>query len=272
MMTVSTPCSPKEHFDNQLKLTEASKLAGAGKYEPAAWLLENVFRTEPDSIEALDLLARIRAQQGRLLEAQETWSWAVKIEPSNASALSGLKKIESLQSRPMWLRPLCITLGAAALLTLLFIYGTILSSRYEKTTERIHESVVGFQEQFEGDLSLLQQSIESVRHQAEQASDLSGRAFNAVAFFEENQKADTERLTTAVNRSTDKHQSSVLAVREDISSLHKALEVLHADIAGLKSVPTTIIAQPELLDDHIDHMDEFSHASEKSISDPFQAP
>ena len=254
-MNVSTSCSPEEYHENRVRLTEASKLARAGKHEPAAEVLEDVFRTEPDCLEAFDLMARIRSQQGKLFEALEAWSAALKIAPSNASASSGLKRIESLQSRPMWLRPLCIVAGAAAILTLFFIYGTILSSRYEKSAERIDESVAGLRERFEGDLSSLQQSIESVRHQAEQASDMSVRAFNAVSAFEENRKADTELLTTAVNRSTDENRNSMSAFEEEISALRKTLEELHADIAGSRDIQARDAAQLESSIDHIDRLD-----------------
>jgi len=62
-------------------LSRAKALAWQGRYENAELVLESLPHHSP---EALDLLARIRAQQGLLREAATLWAEASRIEPGNS--------------------------------------------------------------------------------------------------------------------------------------------------------------------------------------------
>jgi flagellar motor protein MotB len=75
----------------QAALSQATELARIGRYDEA----ERALGVNPalDSSPVLDLLARIRAQQGRLAEAQALWSEAVRLDPNNESYRAALRRL-----------------------------------------------------------------------------------------------------------------------------------------------------------------------------------
>lgn len=80
-------------------VASASELAREGRYADAESLLRDRLaagRTEP---EVLDLLARIKAQQGELREAEDRWRQASSLDPDNESYRSGLRRLARIQRR-----------------------------------------------------------------------------------------------------------------------------------------------------------------------------
>lgn len=71
------------------KLAESSELARSGSYGEAEELLKTIknWQSLPP---ALDLLARISAQQGKLAEASKYWEKAIELSPGNLSYQAGL--------------------------------------------------------------------------------------------------------------------------------------------------------------------------------------
>jgi tetratricopeptide (TPR) repeat protein len=85
-------------FLQQLFVSRASDLARLGAYDAAEQLIGQLIARDP-SADALDLLARIRAQQGRLDEAKLLWTRAMRIAPAHGPAVRGLARIELLNQR-----------------------------------------------------------------------------------------------------------------------------------------------------------------------------
>lgn len=84
-------------------LPKAAELARSGKYSEAECLLL-YFLQEGNTLPTVyDLLARIRAQQGRLLEAQSYWADAIQLSHTNEFYRTALKRIERLQTGPAWI-------------------------------------------------------------------------------------------------------------------------------------------------------------------------
>lgn len=100
---------------NQALLSRATALARRGCYDSAELVLTGLPRDIP---EGLDLLARIRAQQGRMLEAAGLWTEALRLDPNNTHFRAGLLQA---QQRPWnrWTRPLV----AACLGSILILGG-----------------------------------------------------------------------------------------------------------------------------------------------------
>lgn len=95
-------------------LPKAAELARAGKYLEAECLLQHLIQEGNELPETYDLLARIRAQQGRLLEAQSYWADAIQLSSAKDIYRTALKRIERLQTGPSWIwraRPLLLGLG-----------------------------------------------------------------------------------------------------------------------------------------------------------------
>ncbi len=95
-------------------LPKAAELARAGKYLEAECLLQHLVQEGNELPAVYDLLARIRAQQGRLLEAQSYWADAIQLSSAKDFYRTALKRIERLQTGPSWIgriRPLLLGLG-----------------------------------------------------------------------------------------------------------------------------------------------------------------
>jgi type VI secretion system protein ImpK len=86
----------------ELLFSQAANLARAGRYDAAELLLRDlaVFHPAP---EVLDLLARVRAQQGRLAEARAFWRQVDLIEPGHSGAQAALHRIARIaRARDFW--------------------------------------------------------------------------------------------------------------------------------------------------------------------------
>jgi flagellar motor protein MotB len=89
---------------SQAILPKVAELARAGKYQEAEGLLQHLLQ-EGAAIPALfELLAKILAQQGRLMEAQTYWVEALNCDRANEYYRAALKCVEHLQSHPAWTR------------------------------------------------------------------------------------------------------------------------------------------------------------------------
>jgi type VI secretion system protein ImpK len=106
-------------IDN-LSLAQATESARVGRYTEAESILSSLFASGESSA-ALDLLARIRVQQGRLLEGEALWQQATRLDPGNEAYRSGLRRIARSQKQSIWLRgafplliPLTIVLAVVA--------------------------------------------------------------------------------------------------------------------------------------------------------------
>lgn len=98
----------------QTLLARATELARAGRYAEAMRLLSEA----PEDGVCLDLLARIYAQQGNLIEAESCWVEAARLAPGRDAYRAELARIADLRSRStprLRLLPGLIVLAIAAL-------------------------------------------------------------------------------------------------------------------------------------------------------------
>jgi outer membrane protein OmpA-like peptidoglycan-associated protein len=102
----------------QALLSRAAFLARQGRYDSAELVLAGLPSDMPESI---DLLARIRAQQGRMRDAAELWTKALRLDPSNGRFRDGLRKAEH-NRWGRWTRPV-VVMAIAALLVLAAGFG-----------------------------------------------------------------------------------------------------------------------------------------------------
>lgn len=101
----------------QVALSQATRLARDGSYAAAEELLSGVLATERPDASVLDLLARIRVQQGALLDAESLWRKALQLDPNHLGASAGLERLRGEQRTPVWLQPVLVALiGFGAIL------------------------------------------------------------------------------------------------------------------------------------------------------------
>lgn len=74
-------------------LAQASEHARAGRYDLARTLLEPLTEPASTDVAALDLLARVRAQQGDLVGADATWQRVLDVDPEHQGARVGQGRI-----------------------------------------------------------------------------------------------------------------------------------------------------------------------------------
>lgn len=83
-----------------LLIGQATDLARSGAYEEAEQALSEAKAADEEDPIVFDLLARIRAQQGRYNEAEVFWKEAARLDPGNEAYRAGLKRVRSIHSRP----------------------------------------------------------------------------------------------------------------------------------------------------------------------------
>lgn len=107
---------------DQLTLARATELARAGRYAEAKKVLAaNGAETEATPA-ALDLLARMRAQQGDLAGAEKLWTRASQLDPANRAYPTALKRAAALQQNPGRLRIALPLLACIVLAVTVFIW------------------------------------------------------------------------------------------------------------------------------------------------------
>lgn len=98
-------------------VSQAAELAREGAYDRAESLLRPSLERPDAPLAALDLQARVCAQQGRLGEAAQWWQKVLEREPSSLAAQAALTRARALQRRPVWLQtlwPLLVGVGVLA--------------------------------------------------------------------------------------------------------------------------------------------------------------
>ncbi|MDW5324944.1 hypothetical protein [Plantactinospora sp. KLBMP9567] len=93
-----------------LTLSRAMAAARRGDLDGAAQTLAGLDGDEPA---ALDLLARIRAQQGRWQEADESWAAVQAIEPDHEGAAAGRRAVAAILAGDRRPRPVAPRVGLA---------------------------------------------------------------------------------------------------------------------------------------------------------------
>jgi hypothetical protein len=92
------PTSLAEVFsqlDARLRLARATELASLGRFLQAEALISSHIE-EPKTWEEMDLLARIRVQQGRLTDAFKLWHRSLRLSPEKIASVEAC--LESLSA------------------------------------------------------------------------------------------------------------------------------------------------------------------------------
>lgn len=103
----------------QALFARAAELAREGRYDAAEAVLAGVAQDQLPASQLLDLLARIRAQQGRIAEAQSLWTEALRADPNNESYREALGRIARHSRTSLRTGVFLIALTALAVLLVL---------------------------------------------------------------------------------------------------------------------------------------------------------
>jgi len=108
-------------LQTELIFAKAVNLARSGRYIEVESLLQPVMQKGNPPPAVLDLLARIRAQQGRLAEAQVFWSEAIRMNPDEQRYQAGLQRVAAI-GKHLWMmaaRKSVIILGTVLILAMI---------------------------------------------------------------------------------------------------------------------------------------------------------
>ena len=116
----------KYNLIDSIIISKATDLARKGRYVEADGLLNPLIQTPEPSTKALDLLAKIYAQQGMILEARNAWKLALQFDPNNPNYVKAIQKCERVvvpdfKGRALFLYPIFI------LLTIMIVYFIIVN-------------------------------------------------------------------------------------------------------------------------------------------------
>ncbi|HZZ84902.1 MAG TPA: hypothetical protein VFE30_10220 [Anaeromyxobacteraceae bacterium] len=114
----------------QAVLAHASTLARAGRLDEAAGVLVEIEAGCVD-VRVLDLLAKVRAQQGRYEDAEALWSRAKALSGSDGYD-AALRRIEAVRTRPAWL-PSKLLIAAAVIVAAVAL-GIVRAPSWTKPT------------------------------------------------------------------------------------------------------------------------------------------
>jgi len=112
--------SPDSPLLVQLALSRAADLARGGNYEEAVRLLADLRLSSRQAVPVFDLCARIRAQIGMYEEAADLWKRVLQVDAAHEGARAGLREIQRLRARPLWLAavlswPVALAIAAGVL-------------------------------------------------------------------------------------------------------------------------------------------------------------
>jgi flagellar motor protein MotB len=124
-----------EDFACQIALAKAAELAMEGRPGESETIAVQILKRNEGSVAALDLLARIRCQQGRYSEAALFWKRASEIEPANSSVKEALIRLEKIHQFPFFYSGRSPILFAAAILLITVSFGGFIALRHFLTKQ-----------------------------------------------------------------------------------------------------------------------------------------
>lgn len=149
---------------DEFALCQAAELARRGAFDGAESLLQPLLKRTDASLTAMDLQARICAQQGRLQEAARWWQKVLDRDPTHAAAQAGLARLNRMQRRPVALQmawPLIV--GALVLVGVSCL--AVRQARHRAAAEaRLQETMA---ESFRAELQTARQTLLTAVHEIE---------------------------------------------------------------------------------------------------------
>jgi tetratricopeptide (TPR) repeat protein len=261
---------------DQFAVSQAADLALSGSYTSAESLLRELIQRSDAPTEALDLLARICAQQGRVVEAAELWRRALDADPANSAYQAAMVRLNRMQQRPVWLTFLWPAVLAVAVVILCFGAFQIQAGRHqaelaslERRIEQASDSAakvrdVGILSQSVNDLKSQQNDLQAQIQQARGELKVLARTSASIA-------KTTQDLLAALS-----HQSSLtpsdfpkaVARNEQAGgSSPLRLDIEIAGVAAIQHGDCWIVQFQEGLFDHDDHFRVGSEALLNSVAE-----
>jgi flagellar motor protein MotB len=215
----------------QLVLSQASRLARAGNFTSAEQLLQELIGAGSGGVAALDLLARIRAQQGALFDAEAFWREVLQRDANHLGARAGLERIRAMHRGTLRLAPFAVSIVALAALAALTIAQRHSSER---------EKAVAAQQQ-----QILRALAE---HKSAGESRLAEvfTALQSLALTQSNAASSQDAVFARVEKRAEPNQlladltATRAATSNQLAALRRNIADLNAAVAALPRQPTIV--------------------------------
>ncbi|MGH6815495.1 MAG: hypothetical protein ACREC6_07315 [Hyphomicrobiaceae bacterium] len=143
-------------------LWEAARLARSGDLNAAGDLIVGFWSSREPDVSSLDLLARIRAQQGAYSAAESLWQEVCRLAPNHRGAQAALERLRKIRRNPYWLTPAVAVVGMVFTLAGIgmaaqYVAGRDTASRTEIGKELHRQQMASAEIQ-----SLLQQNLRMI--------------------------------------------------------------------------------------------------------------
>jgi tetratricopeptide (TPR) repeat protein len=215
----------------QVTLARAAELARAGRYGQAEALLLEVTQGPNVTPSSLDLLARIHAQQGRLLEAQSSWRRAAQLDPSNDAYHAGLRRIARIQRRPIWLGTLSPVLVGLALLVFVAFAGVSLQRSFNDLSNKFDSQSNALGTELARQATAIAALTSEVRDAVETA-DSQNNALTGELSRQQEALAGLKQTSDKLGTDVAANQSELV---NELASQRTVLEALRADVDRLSA-------------------------------------
>lgn len=108
----------------QVTLSQAARFAREGSYSAAEELLSGLLAADAPDLASLDLLARVRAQQGAFWDAASLWRKVQQLDPHHLGAVAGLERLRTVHQQPLWYQPLIVpVVGLAVAFSCVLVFN-----------------------------------------------------------------------------------------------------------------------------------------------------
>jgi len=203
--------SPKSRKKTGDHYSRAVVLARKAKYDAAAKQLgEALLENQCTEAEALDLRARMYAQQGMLLDAERCWRKALQLDSSNESYSESVKQLRRCFSTKTNL-PRYVAYAASAIAILLLSWQVmVVNPAVESGQERLSKAIYSVAENMKGLAS------ESEMREHNLASEVAVNRQNLQAAARELSEALSKTATSA---ETAENRLSLDGIRDRLTSL-----------------------------------------------------
>lgn len=236
----------------QIRNAQAANLARRGKYDEAIRMLRGSGQEEL-SVDALDLQARIAAQQGRLLVAEGLWTDVLRTDSGHAGARQGLERIRKINRYRV--RFLGLSLSAVIIVCAILGFAVLAVAGFTY-------SLVGLKEELRMNLGVL---AASQREQVLQIEELSG-SLRKIGISQDNHVQEVRMVNDALREQAAAQQEMVKRMDEFAVAVNRSLTSSQQDVIGrLRIVESASVKQTSCQEQILADIDKLSVALGNSI-------
>lgn len=226
------------HLIEQLTFARAVSLARSGD-DAAAEILLRPGAELPAAPASLDLMARLRAQRGDYIAAEDLWRRVLKLAPSHAAAIAGIRRIRQRRTTSPWwslLLPTAIV-SAAWMITSAVKHH---AERQEKTSQQLTATLADQGRSTAVTAQVLQITIARLDALTDQLHATAQTLTKDITETRQSIEKKTTMALTAVQDQSTAAAETTTQLQGSLTNLAKRLETIATDATRFENVGQTV--------------------------------